>query len=122
MPRTRKGTEKEQEQRDKFTKLRSFLRRCWSKWPERTACIIEARRPYKGPNKRQKWEYQCSVCKKWWKWMPKKMAVDHIKPCGTFLCEKDYKTFIPGLFCDRANLQVLCRECHTNKTAEERKK
>lgn len=129
--RKRKGTLEEQEQRDKFNALRSFLRRCWSKYPERLAAIIAARRPNKGPNKRLKYEYQCAICKQWYQWLDKKkarkqgkigMSVDHIKPCGSFLCDDDYQTFIPNLFCDRSDLQVLCDICHDKKTAEERKK
>lgn len=116
----KKGTIEEQEQRSKFTALRYFLRRCWVKWPERSACIQSAKRPYVGDNKRQKWEYQCNICKNWYKWVKKEMVVDHIIPAGTFLCDADYKTFIPGLFCDRSNLQVLCSNCHKIKTAQER--
>lgn len=116
--RKRKGTPEEQLNRDKFQKLRSFLRRCWTRWPERIACLIESRRSYKGPNKRQKWESNCKMCNSWFKLS--EMTVDHIIPCGTFLCSDDYKTFIPNLFCDRSNLQVLCKECHNIKSANER--
>ena len=120
MTRKRKGTPEEQQQRDKFTALRSFLRRCWAKYPERMAARQEAKRPYKGDNKRQKWEYRCAICKQWYMWKRLEMVVDHIIPCGTFLCDDDYKTFIPNLFCDRSNLQVCCRNCHTKKSNDER--
>lgn len=115
----KKGTIEEQEQRAKFVALRSFLRRCWVRWPERMACIREAKRQYKGENKRQKWEYRCNMCYNYFKWADG-MTVDHIIPAGTFLCNDDYKTFVPGLFCDRSNLQVLCSDCHSKKTADER--
>lgn len=120
-PRKRKGTIEEQEQRDKFTALRSFLRRCWIKWPERLAAMREHRRAYIGTDKRIKWEHQCQVCYNWFVWRKKEMQIDHIVPCGTFLCDDDYKTFIPALFCDRKNLQKICKICHDKKTAEERK-
>lgn len=32
-----------------------------------------------------------------------------------------WDSFIYALFCDSNNLQVLCSECHTKKTAEERR-
>jgi len=119
----RRGTIEEQAQRDKFTALRSFLRRCWAKYPERMAARQAARRPYKGTaNKRQKWEYQCAICLNWYIWKRLEMVVDHIVPAGTFLCDDDYRTFIPNLFCDRKNLQVLCKVCHNNKTKLERDK
>lgn len=106
--------------KNKFNGLRSYLRRMWLRWPERLAAKAEARREYKGPNKRQKWEVQCAVCKEWFKMAD--VEVDHIKPCGTFLSADDYKTFIPNLFCDRSNLQVLCKACHKIKTKQEQLK
>lgn len=126
MPRARKGTLEEQACRDYFTKLRSFLRRVSTKWPEKIKAKCLARRPYIGENKRQQWEYQCNICKQWGKWGTKKakgMVVDHIKPCGTFLCSEDFKTFIPKLFCVASGLQVLCYNCHINiKTKDDREK
>lgn len=122
MPRVRKGTLEEQAQRDKFNKLRSFLRRCWLRWPERIAAMAVGKRPYKGKDKRIKWEHQCAICKKWWVWSSKQMQIDHIVPCGTFLCDDDYKTFLPNLLCDRSNLQKLCKACHDIKSAEEKRK
>lgn len=130
---TRKGTPEEQEQRDRFTKLRSILRRAWMRDTERAACIRESRIPYVGENKRQKWVYKCAECKQLFKDKQlvigadgkKKykalIVVDHIIPCGTFLEPKDFITFYPALFCSRTQLQVLCKLCHNIKTAEERK-
>lgn len=86
--------------------------------PERLGALEAARRPYKGANKRQKWEYKCSQDKKWW--MLKEVVVDHIVPSGSFLGPADFATFVPNLFCSRDNLQILCKECHKIKTAEER--
>lgn len=123
--RKRKGTLQEQEQRDRFTKIRSMLRRAWMLDPERLAALLEARRSYHGNNKIQKWEYGCAICLKnnperaYYK--QKDVVVDHIFPCGTFLEPKDFATFVPALFCSRTELQVLCKLCHNLKTAEERK-
>lgn len=106
-------------EKNKFVALRSFLRRAWVRYPERLAAKRAARRKYVGENKRQKWEYECNICKNYF--MSKNVVVDHIIPCGTFLKDEDYATFIPNLFCDRSNLQVLCVECHKIKTNAERK-
>lgn len=127
--RKRKGTLKEQQQRDKFTAMRSFLRRCWQRWPERQAAKEAAKFCYKegmlignAPVKKgTKYVYKCAECIYYFVWRKKEVVIDHIVPCGTFLCDDDYKTFIPGLFCDRSNLQVLCCKCHKIKTDKEKK-
>lgn len=124
LKRARKGTIQEQAQRDRFTKLRSMFRRAWMLDPERLAALLEARRPYHGTNKIQKWEYGCAQCLKdnpeqgYYK--QKEVVVDHVTPCGTFLEPKDFITFVPALFCSRTELQVLCKPCHLIKSAEER--
>jgi len=51
----------------------------------------------------------------------KNTFVDHIVPIVP--PEKGFTSwdnFIEGLFCEEDNLQVLCRECHTSKSNEER--
>ena len=115
----RKGTIEEQENRDRFTKLRSMLRRAWMRDTERAACIRDSRIPYIGDNKRRKWSYICVNCDCYF--MQDEIVVDHIKPCGTFLCDEDFKTFVPYLFCHRSHLQILCKNCHKIKTLEERR-
>lgn len=105
--------------RNLFIIIRSALRRAWLRSPERTEALLGARREYKGDNVRQKWEYQCNKCRKWF--IQKEVSVDHIIPCGTFLKHEDWSTFGPALFCDSSGLQVLCKTCHNAKTKEERK-
>ena len=49
------------------------------------------------------------------------MEVDHIKPVVD--PKKGFTTwddFIDRLFCEKKNLQALCRGCHAKKTKEER--
>ncbi len=131
----RKGTAEEQEQRDYYTKLRSVLRRAWLKYPERYIAINNARRDYKGPNKRLKYEYQCAMCLNWFQWLAKKaarkvgkigLAIDHIIPCGSLLCKNDVGGFVLRLFCKADGLQVLCDVCHdtikSKQDREDRKK
>lgn len=118
--RKRKGTLKEQAIRDRCNKLRSMFRRAWSKDPKRLECLKENRRKYEGPNKRQRFEHQCNVCKKWFK--QDEVQIDHVNPAGSFLelTPECLGNFVFNLF--EGELQKLCKECHKKKTAEERKK
>ena len=49
----------------------------------------------------------------------KEVQVDHIIPVVDFDGFKDWDTYIKSLFCSIKNLQVLCRECHKEKTTRE---
>lgn len=100
--------------------IRSALRQKSRFWKPITQCRMSSRRPYKGPSKRQKFEYQCAQCKNWFP--DKQVAVDHIIPAGALNSGDDLKGFVERLFCEMEHLQVLCESCHTKKTADERKK
>ena len=100
--------------------IRSTLRRKSMYWKPITQCKNNARRPYKGTNKRKKWEYQCAKCKKWWD--GKEVVVDHITPAGSLTCANDLPTFVEGLFCEIDGLQCLCKGCHDKKTLKDNKK
>ena len=99
--------------------IRSGLRQKSRWWKPITQCKLEAKRPYKGTNKRQKFEYQCNECKNWF--MEKLINVDHIHPAGSLNCAADLPAFVERLFCETDNLQVLCEACHNIKTQNERK-
>lgn len=98
--------------------IRSALRQKSRWWKPITECKAKAKRPYKGPLKRQKFEYQCNHCKKWFP--EKKINVDHIVAAGTLTCGADLPGFVERLFCEVDNLQVLCEPCHDIKTQAER--
>jgi 5-methylcytosine-specific restriction endonuclease McrA len=100
--------------------IRSTLRQKSRWWKPITQCKMESRRPYKGPLKRQKFEYQCNSCKKWFP--EKKINVDHIVGAGSLNCAADLPGFVERLFCEQDNLQVLCEVCHNEKTQLEKKK
>ena len=94
--------------------IRSALRQKSRFWKPITECKLKARRLYKGTNKRQKYEYQCNVCKNWF--IEKKINVDHIVPAGSLNSAADLPGFVERLFCEVDHLQVLCEKCHDKKT------
>jgi 5-methylcytosine-specific restriction endonuclease McrA len=98
--------------------IRSGLRQKSRFWKPITQCKMKSRRAYKGPLKRQKFEYQCAECKNWFP--EKKINVDHIHPAGTLRCANDLPGFVERLFCEIDNLQVLCEGCHNVKTQNEK--
>jgi len=100
--------------------IRSALRQKSRWWKPVLICKLKARRAYKGPNKRQKFEYQCAECSRWFP--EKKINVDHIVPAGSLNCAADLPGFVERLFCEDNNLQVLCTTCHDKKTADEKSK
>lgn len=98
--------------------IRSALRQKSRWWKPITECKQKARRPYKGPNKRQKYEYQCNQCKNWFP--EKKINVDHIVQAGSLNSAADLPGFVERLFCEQEGLQVLCEVCHDKKTKAEK--
>ena len=102
-----------------WTKIRSALRSASRYWKPILVCKNNSRRLYKGLNKRQRFEYQCSKCKKWFK--EKEISVDHIVPCGALNSYNDIPRFVERLFVEEEGLQVLCDLCHNEKTNKERR-
>jgi 5-methylcytosine-specific restriction endonuclease McrA len=98
--------------------IRSALRQKSRWWKPISVCKLNARRDYKGINKRQKYEYQCKKCKKWHP--EKQINVDHIIPAGSLNCAQDLPLFVERLFCEQDNLQCLCTDCHNKKTLKEK--
>jgi len=98
--------------------IRSILRNKTRFWPPIKYVKLNARRAYKGPNARQKFEYQCNQCKEWFP--EKQINVDHICPAGSLNSAQDLPGFVERLFCEADNLQVLCAACHNVKTQQER--
>lgn len=98
--------------------IRSTLRQKSRWWKPIYECKLKNKRPYKGPNKRQKFEYQCNQCKKWFP--EKQINVDHIIPAGSLTCANDLPGFVERLFTEINGLQILCSNCHDAKTKKER--
>lgn len=99
--------------------IRSALRQKSRWWKPIALAKQRAKRVYKGPNKRQKFEYQCNICKNCFP--EKDINVDHIIPAGTLSCKEDLPGFVERLFCEVEGLQVLCSDCHNIKTKNEKK-
>ena len=98
--------------------IRSALRQKSRWWKPITQCKLNAKRPYKGTNKRQKFEYQCNKCKKWFP--DKQINVDHITPAGELNKADDLPGFVERLFVEVEGLQTLCLNCHNEKTKQEK--
>lgn len=99
--------------------IRSALRQKSRWWKPVSEARKKAKRKYNGTNKRQKWEYKCADCKKYYK--ATDVQVDHIIPAGKLKSSSDLKGFVDRLFCEVDGLQVLCTTCHDIKTKKERK-
>lgn len=94
--------------------IRSTLRRLSIQWKPKIQAFDRVKREYKGSNKRQKWEYMCEMCKKYY--IKAKMEADHKEPVGTLTCAHDLPGFVERLFCDALGYQILCDSCHEKKT------
>lgn len=98
--------------------IRSGIRGTYNKWPPKWEVLKAASRPYSGPDKRQKKEYQCAECKGWFK--QKEVSVDHIVPAGAMNNWEQVPSFMKRLFVGADKLQCLHKQCHDRKTKEER--
>jgi hypothetical protein len=100
-----------------FQFIRSALRQAFQRYPVKQMVLNERRKAVKG--RRHKFEYQCAECEEWSD--RKGVEVDHIKPCGSLNDYKDLPGFVRRLYCEPKDMQILCKECHAVKTANERK-
>lgn len=104
-----------------FSKIRSALRSAFRYWKPITQALEKASRPYKGANKLQKKEYQCAMCLDWYK--RKEVEVDHKIPCGSLRSLEDISGFIERLTAEDTNaFQCLCKQCHLEKTKQDKTK
>ncbi len=104
------------------TFITSVLRKGYTRYPPKYETLKEAS-VGKKTNKstgRLAEHYKCAKCKK--AYPNKEVAVDHIEPV---VCSEqgfiDWDVFIKRLYCNKDNLQVLCKTCHDKKTQKERK-
>lgn len=100
--------------------IRSTLRQKSRWWKPISQAKLQSRRYCVKCTGKQKYEYECAICKQWFK--DKDINVDHIIPAGSLNCAKDLAGFVERLFCEVDNLQVLCSTCHNKKTQDEKTK
>lgn len=101
----------------------SLLRRGTIKWPPRNQCLANAKTKKKKNKKtnRLAQHYRCNGCKK--EFPLREVCVDHIQPVvSTKEGFTDFDRYIERMYCSIEGLQVLCKTCHDEKSAEERKK
>lgn len=99
--------------------LRSGFRQMSRRWPPIVRHALHAaRRPYVGPNARQKWEYSCAACGGWF--AGKEIAVDHIEALGPLKSWDDVAGFLQRLFVEVDGLRVVCHVCHERRTETDR--
>lgn len=96
--------------------LRSGMRR----WPPKWQCLKDAYVGKEvGPTGRTGSRYKCAKCGG--HFPSSAVQVDHIVPVvATNSGFTSWDDYIDRLFCEKTNLQVLCKPCHKVKTKEEK--
>lgn len=97
--------------------VRSALRAAWSRWPPKYKVLNAAKSAYSGPNKKQKYQFKCAMCKG--QFLAKEVSVDHIVPAGQLRDYSDLPEFVSRLFVAEDMLRVLCNECHRVVTKQQ---
>lgn len=100
-----------------FGFIRNALRNANKRYPPRFEALAKAK--HKVDWGRIKTAYKCAKCKQLFS--AKEVEVDHIVPAGSLKCYADLPSFVERMFCEVDGLQVLCKSCHKDKTAAERK-
>lgn len=89
-------------------RLRAILRGMWLRSPERNAAKQRGKVGYG--------RYRCAHCEE--VFGPKQIQIDHVLPCGKLTTLADLPGFVERLF--TGEQVVLCKDCHSQKTATER--
>ena len=99
----------------------SALRKASSRWGPKNAAKRDARHTEKLPNGKGRLVFH-SVCNGCDAIVPEtESSVDHIEP--VIDPHKGFTTwdeYIARLFCEKVGFQVLCKDCHDEKTKKER--
>ncbi len=103
---------------DAFLWVKRYIELMSYKWTPRTQAMNKVRRVSLLVDKRVKWQYQCNMCREWFK--GKDIQLDHITPKGRY-SKETFFIWLDRLFCPVDGFQVLCRPCHVIKSAGEYK-
>jgi 5-methylcytosine-specific restriction endonuclease McrA len=104
----------------RHTKIVSALRSGSKWWKPKTVCLKEASAGVRlnkktGRMGEHKWCASCKDC-----FPTKDVQVDHIKPVVGEEGFKSWDEYIDILWCEKDNMQVLCKPCHQVKTNKEK--
>jgi 5-methylcytosine-specific restriction endonuclease McrA len=101
--------------------VKSALRSASQRWPPKysvlsEACVGQKENPKSG---RLAKFYLCNKCKG--EFVAKEVEVNHILPVIPTSGFDSWDNVITRLFCERDNLEVLCKPCHKEITKQENK-
>ena len=101
--------------------VKSALRSASQRWPVKYKVLSEAYVGQKINTKsgRMSKHYRCNTCQQ--EFPTKEVQVDHIKPIiDPITGFTTWDDVVYNMFCERDNLQVLCTDCHSSKTKQEK--
>lgn len=101
--------------------IKSALRKASTRWPPqfealKEACIGKAVNPASG---RLAKFYECEKCEG--SFVRKDVQIDHIEPVVPLTGFNSWDEIIKRMFVEKEGYSVLCRDCHKEKTLQERK-
>ena len=99
--------------------ITSILRSGSRRWGPKYTTLAEAKtiKKVNTVSGRIAQHYLCNICKE--EFPAKDVQVDHIVGMGK---GRSWDDFINELYCEKDNLQTLCKPCHSIKTKAENKK
>jgi len=100
--------------------ITSTLRGGMRRWPPKWKALKEAEVGRKTNKKTGKlaMHYKCASCGE--EFTSKDVEVDHKEPVVELTGFVSWDVYIDRLFCEKSNLQILCKSCHKVKTKEEK--
>ena len=101
--------------------IKSTLRSGSQRWPPKYKALNEAKRGKKINEKsgRLAEHYNCAACRN--DFPAKDIQVDHIHPViDPRIGFTTWDDVIKRMFCEQEDFQILCRECHKEKTKSEK--
>lgn len=103
-----------------FQAIRSALRGVFKFWVPAKEVLMAARVPWPGPRGR-KWGFVCERCQTLN--LRDQVEIDHVQPAGACRSLAELADFIANLTPEHpAAFQVLCLDCHRQKTDKEAKR